>query len=119
MGKKIIFTQKAPIPVGPYSQAIEKNGFLFLSGQIPAKSGDIKTQTKEVLDNIKVILEEAGYRLEDVVKTTIYLTDLANFSEVNEVYKEFFPQEPPARSTVGVLNLPKGVGIEVEVIAIL
>lgn len=119
MGKKIIFTPKAPAPAGPYSQAVEKNGVLFLSGQIPTKSGDIKTQAKEVLDNIKIILEESGYGLEDVVKATIYLTDLSKFSEVNEIYKEYFPEDPPARSTVGVLNLPKGVGVEVEVIAIL
>lgn len=118
MGKRIIFTPKAPAPAGPYSQAVERNGILFLSGQIPAKPGDIKTQAKEVLDNIKTILEESGYRLEDVVKTTIYLTDLSKFSEINEVYKEYFPKEPPARSTVGVSSLPKGVGIEMEVIAL-
>lgn len=117
MGKKIIFTDKAPLPVGPYSQAVEKDGILFLSGQIPTKPGDIKEQTKEVLDNIKAILDRAGYGLEDVVKVTIYLTDLSRFSEVNEVYKEYFPKELPARSCVGVLSLPKGVGIEIDVIA--
>lgn len=119
MGKRIIFTQKAPTPVGPYSQAVEKNGILFLSGQIPANTGvDIKAQAREVLDNIKTILEESGYKMEDVVKTTIFLTDLSRFSDVNEVYKEFFPKDPPARSTIGVLNLPKGVGIEIDVIAL-
>lgn len=119
MGKKIIFTEKAPAPVGPYSQAVEKNGFLFISGQIPTDIGaDIKTQTREVLNNIKTIMEESGYKMEDVVKTTIYLTDLSRFSSVNEVYKEFFAKDPPARSTVGVSSLPKGVGIEMEIIAI-
>lgn len=118
MGKKIIYTQKAPLPAGPYSQAVEKNGFLFLSGQIPSNiTGDIKAQAREVLGNIKVILEEAGCRMEDVVKATIFLTDLSRFSDVNEAYKEFFQKNLPARSTVGVVSLPKGAGIEMEVIA--
>lgn len=118
MSKKIIYTQKAPEPVGPYSQGVESNGFIFLSGQIPMDStADIKTQTRQVLNNIKIILEEAGLGFENVVKTTIYLTDLSKFSQVNEVYKEYFPKEPPARSTVGVQGLPKGVGIEIEALA--
>lgn len=119
MGKKIIYTQKAPAPAGPYSQAVEKNGFLFLSGQISANTaGDIKSQAMEVLQNIKTILEAAGCKMEDVVKTTIFLTDLSRFSDVNEVYKEFFPKDYPARSTIGVSSLPKGAGIQMEVIAI-
>lgn len=118
MGKRIIYTPKAPNPAGPYSQAVESNDFIFLSGQLPADStADIKIQTKQVLDNIKVVLEEAGLGLENVVKTTIYITDLSKFSVVNEVYKEYFVKEPPARSTVGVSSLPKGVGIEIDVVA--
>lgn len=119
MGKKIIYTPKAPAPLGPYSQAVEMDGILFLSGQIPIDSKvDIKVQTRQVLDNIRTILEDAGYGLENVVKTTIYLTDISQFPIVNEIYKEYFPKEPPARSTTGVLSLPKGVGIEIEAVAI-
>lgn len=116
MGKKIIYTPKAPNPVGPYSQAVESGGFIFLSGQLPLNpEADIKIQTKQVLDNIKIILEEVGLGLNNVIKTTIYLTDLSKFSQVNDVYKEYFTKEPPARSTVGVSSLPKGVGIEIDV----
>lgn len=118
MGKKIINTQKIPASVGPYSQAVEMDGILFLSGQISSKIGaDITIQAREVLDNIRILLEEAGLRLENVVKTTVYLTDLSKFSIVNEVYEEYFPKEPPARSTVEVKGLPKGAGIEIDVIA--
>lgn len=120
MGKKIIYSQKAPKPIGPYSQAVEMGNMIFLSGQIPVNpdAGDIKIQTRQVLDNIKAVLEDAGYKMDDIVKTTIYLTDIKQFSQVNEVYAEYFSKEPPARSTVEVKGLPKGVPIEIDAIAV-
>ncbi len=125
MSKKIIYTEKAPKPVGPYSQAVEVGGFVFLAGQIPINpitgevvSGDIKVQTKQVLENIKAVLNEAGCGLKDVVKTTIYLFDLKQFAQVNEIYGEYFKENPPTRSTVQVAGLPKGAWVEIEVIAV-
>jgi 2-iminobutanoate/2-iminopropanoate deaminase len=122
--KKIISTSDAPAAIGPYSQAIRSGDFLFCSGQIPLdpKSGqmvsdDIAAQTRRVLDNISGVLKSEGLSLGNVLKTTIFLTDLGNFQIVNEIYGSYFSSEPPARSTVQVSALPKGARIEIEVIA--
>jgi len=126
MGKKVIQTNKAPQAIGPYSQAIQAGNFLFLSGQIPLDQntgelvkGDIGQQTQRVLENIKGILESQGLRMENVVKTTIFLKDIANFSQVNEVYATYFASSPPARSTVEVSKLPRNAEIEIEAIAVI
>jgi 2-iminobutanoate/2-iminopropanoate deaminase len=123
--KKIISTSEAPAAIGPYSQAVRSGNFLFCSGQIPLDpksgqivSGDIATQTRRVLDNIGAVLEAEGLTFENIVKTTIFLTDLGDFQTVNEIYGSYFKQHPPARSTVQVSALPKGAKIEIEVIAI-
>lgn len=122
--KKIIVTKKAPAPVGPYSQAVEANGFLFCSGQIAINpetnqvlQGGIPEQTELVMKNISAVLEEAGLNFGNVVKTTIFLTNMSDFPVVNEIYAKAFPSTPPARSTVAVAGLPKGVQVEIEVIA--
>ncbi len=122
--KKIVATSNAPAAIGPYSQAIERNGMLFISGQIPLKPGEseievssVNEQTKLVLVNLKNILETANYSLADVVKTTCYLTDIGTFSEMNEVYGQFFTIDPPARATVEVSKLPRGARVEIEAIA--
>ena len=122
--KKIISTSDAPAAIGPYSQAIRSGNFIFCSGQIPLnpKSGemvadDIGAQTRQVLDNISGLLKSEGLSLGDVLKTTIFLTDLGNFQIVNEIYGSYFNNLPPARSTVQVSALPKGAKIEIEVIA--
>lgn len=122
--KLVIQTAKAPAAIGPYSQAIKANGLLFISGQLPMnpESGqvdavDITSQTTTVLNNLQAILRAEGLDMQDVVKTTIFLTDLADFTRVNEIYGRFFPADPPARSTVQVQALPKGVKIEIEAIA--
>ena len=122
--KKIISTSDAPAAIGPYSQAIRSGNFIFCSGQIPLdpKSGemvgdDIGAQTQQVLDNISGLLKSEGLSLGDVLKTTIFLTDLGNFQIVNEIYGSYFNNQPPARSTVQVSALPKGANIEIEVIA--
>lgn len=124
--KEIISTSKAPSAIGPYSQAVKVGNMLFISGQIPIDpksgniiEGDIKTQTRRVLENIKGILESIGANLSNVVKTTVFMVDLSEFSDMNEVYKEYFPENPPARSTVQVSALPRNVRIEIEAIAIL
>ena len=119
-----IYTKNAPEAIGPYSQAIKVGNFIYTSGQIAlTKDGefldsDIKTQTKQVCENLKAVLESSGAKLEDVVKTTIFLDDINNFNEVNEVYKEYFKHKP-ARSTVAVKELPKGAKVEIECIAYL
>jgi 2-iminobutanoate/2-iminopropanoate deaminase len=125
MKKKIIQTEKAPKAIGPYSQAIQAGDFLFLSGQLPIDpvtgelvKGDIRQQTERVLENIKGVLESHKLGLEDVVKTTIFLKDMGNFSVVNEVYATYFPSFPPARSTVEVAGLARDAGIEIEAIAL-
>ncbi len=125
MGKKVIQTEKAPKAIGPYSQAIQAGSFLFLSGQIPIDpttgelvKGDIRQQTRQVLENIKGVLESEKLGMENVVKVTIFLRDIGNFIQVNEVYATYFPSSPPARSTVGVARLPKDAEIEIEVIAL-
>lgn len=124
MSDKIIRTDKAPAAIGPYSQGVRANGFIFFSGQIPLDpstgetvKGDIAVQTEQVMKNVEAVLAAAGVGFRDVVKTTIFLTDLADFAVVNEIYGQRFPAEPPARSTVEVKALPKGVAIEIEVIA--
>jgi len=122
--KKIISTDSAPKPIGPYSQAVEAGDFVFLSGQIPLKkdgviiNGDIKDQTKQVLDNIGEILSASGLSFENVVKITIYLFDLSDYREMNEVYVKYFKKDFPARVTVQVSELPKEVAIEMDVIAV-
>ena len=121
---KAIQTNNAPAAIGPYSQAIEVNGFIFASGQIPIDpatgefvEGGIKEQTRQSLLNAKSILIAAGTDLNRVVKTTVFLSDMANFTAMNEVYSTFFEQPFPARSAVAVKDLPKGALVEVEVLA--
>ncbi len=121
---KAISTSKAPAAIGPYSQAIEVNGFVFASGQIPIDpatgqfvEGGIKEQTRQALTNAQNILKEAGTDLSHVVKTTVFLSDIANFAPMNEVYAEFFTEPYPARSAVAVKDLPKGALVEIEVLA--
>ncbi len=125
MGKKqVVSCKNAPAAIGPYSQAIRAGDWLFVSGQIPLdqKSGevignDINKQTAKVLDNLTAILDSAGFALEDVVKVTVYMIDLADFAEFNQVYAQYFSKNPPARATVGVAGLPKGARLEIEAIA--
>lgn len=124
MHKTIIKTDKAPKAIGPYSQAVKIGNFIFLSGQIPIDpktgelvNGDIKAQFELVIENIKNILSEAGASLHDIVKATLFLKDIKEFSEINTIYGRYFDSEPPARSTVEVSNLPKGAKFELEVIA--
>ena len=121
---KTIHTNNASAAIGPYSQAIEVNGFIFASGQIPIDpstgnfvEGGIKEQTKQAITNAKNILKEAGTDLAHVVKTTVYLANMADFAAMNEVYATFFQQPFPARSAVAVKDLPKGALVEVEVLA--
>jgi 2-iminobutanoate/2-iminopropanoate deaminase len=123
--KKIISTSEAPAAVGPYSQAIRVGSTVYCAGQIPLDpksgqivSGGIEAQTRRVLDNIGAVLRAEGLTLDEVVKTTIFLMDLADFQTVNEIYASYFKQEPPARSTVQVAGLPKGARVEIEVIAV-
>jgi len=124
--KKVISTDKAPKSIGPYSQGILVGKFLFISGQIAIVpetgeliKGDIESETEQILKNIKAIVEEEDGSMENIVKTTIYLKDMSNFSRVNEIYGKFFTPMPPARATVEVSNLPKGTDIEIEAIAVL
>jgi 2-iminobutanoate/2-iminopropanoate deaminase len=122
--RKAVISEAAPPAIGPYSQAILAGGFIFTSGQLPLDregkliEGDILAQARQCLENLKAILEAAGARLEDLVKVTVYVTDLRDFAAINEVYARYFPKEPPARSFVQVAALPKGAGIELEGIAI-
>ncbi len=124
MKKVVINTDQAPAAIGPYTQALAVGPFVFVSGQIPADTkgnlvqGDIVVQTCQVIANLKAILAAAGLTLKDVVKTTVFLADLADFQEMNRAYAEFFPGHPPARSTVQVAGLPRGVSIEIEAIAV-
>ena len=122
--REVIQTAMGPAPIGPYSQAIRANQFLFLSGQTPLdpKSGEmivggIREQTERVLQNIKGVLEASGAALSQVVKTTVFLKDMNDFAAMNEVYGRFFTSAPPARSTVQVARLPKDALVEIEVIA--
>ena len=123
--KKVILSSKAPAPIGPYSQAIEANGTLYVSGQIPIDpatgevvAGGIEPQAKQVMQSLKAILEESGYTFDQVVKTTILLDDLGNFAKVNEIYGSYFGEGAPARETYQVAKLPKGVAVEISCIAV-
>jgi 2-iminobutanoate/2-iminopropanoate deaminase len=123
--KTVISTTDAPAAVGPYSQAIAAGPFVFCSGQIPLEpktgilvEGTITLQTNRVLQNIAAVLRAHGLEMEHVVKTTVFLTDLGNFGEMNAAYSEFFPSDPPARSTIQVAALPKGANVEIEAIAL-
>lgn len=123
--KKIINTSKAPSALGPYSQAVEANGTLYISGQVPVDpetgkvvEGGISEQTEQVMKNIGAILKEAGYTYENVVKSTCLLSDMNNFAAMNEVYGKYYPDNPPARAAFGVVKLPLGVMIEIETIAV-
>ena len=123
MSKEIISTDNAPQAIGPYSQAVKTGNLIFISGQIPLdpKTGDIvdgtiEDQANQVLENIKSICEAAGHGLEDIVKITIFLTDLGNFATVNEVMKKYFKEPYPARATVEISGLPLGVEVEIEAI---
>jgi len=122
---EVITSDKAPKAVGAYAQAVRAQGFLFLSGQIALDpstgeviQGDVAAQTRRVLDNLRAILETAGSALDRVVKATIYLTDMQDFAVVNQVYGEYFPAAKPARATVAVLGLPRGVKVEIDMIAL-
>ncbi len=122
--KRVIETKLAPAPVGPYSQAVEVDGTLYCSGQIAIDpetnqvlTGDVRTQAERVMKNINAVLKSAEMSFADVVKTTIYLTNMADFAAVNEVYAQYFKAHFPARSTVAVAGLPKGVNVEIEVLA--
>lgn len=124
MSKKIILTQNAPQPIGPYSQAVRVGNFLFCSGQIaldPASgqviSEDVMEQTKKVMENLNAVLNAGGSKWDSVVKTTIFLKSMNDFPKVNEIYGSYFKQNPPARSTVEVSRLPKDVLVEIELIA--
>ncbi len=126
MNKTVIATDKAPGAIGPYSQAVSANGMLFISGQLPIDpatgkmvEGDVGSKTRQIVKNIKEIIAQAGGSIEQVVKTTIFLTDLADFQEVNQAYGDFFQNNPPARSTVQVAALPLGSNIEIEAIVAL
>ena len=122
--KKIINTPNAPAAIGPYSQAVQAGNTLYISGQIPINPATktvpegITAQTEQVMQNIKAILDEAGYTFDNVVKTTCLLSDIANFAAMNEVYATRFPSNPPARAAFAVRDLPKGVMVEIEVIAV-
>jgi len=125
MGKETVATKRAPAAIGPYSQAVKANGFVFVSGQLPIDaetgkivSGDVKAQTKQVLENLKTILRASGSSLDNVVKTTVYMTDLKQFVSMNETYEKFFGNNPPARATVEVARLPKDVAVEIEAIGV-
>jgi 2-iminobutanoate/2-iminopropanoate deaminase len=123
--KSIIQTDKAPAPIGPYSQAVQAGNMLFISGQIaidPATnqliSGGIKEEAKQVMNNLDAVLKTAGFSFEHIVKTSIFLSDMNHFSDVNEIYGSFFHSDFPARETVAVLGLPKNVNVEISVIAV-
>ncbi len=124
MEKKVIRTDNAPAPIGPYSQAIQYGDMLFVSGQIaiePATGelvqGDIQLETRQVMENIEAILAAAGMNFSNVIKSTIFLMDMGQFAMVNEVYGYYFADNPPARETVQVAGLPKGVNVEISVVA--
>jgi 2-iminobutanoate/2-iminopropanoate deaminase len=123
--KRIVQTEAAPKAIGPYSQAVVANGMAYLSGQIPIHpatnqlvEGDIQAQTGRVLENLKAVLEAAGSSLSQVVKTTVYLRNMDEFPEMNEIYSRYFGSEPPARATVEAARLPKDVHVEIDAIAL-
>ena len=122
--RQTIATEKAPRAIGPYSQAVAHNGLLYLSGQIPLDpatgqvvEGDIAAQTERVLESLKTVLEAGGSSLAGVLKTTVYLKDLGEFTRMNEVYGKYFAEDPPARATVEVARLPRDVRVEIEAVA--
>jgi 2-iminobutanoate/2-iminopropanoate deaminase len=124
--KSVVLTDRGPKPIGPYSQAIKANGFLFVSGQVALDpktgdmlNGDIRQQTERVMENLKGILEAGGANLNHVVKTTVFLKDMNDFAAMNEVYARYFIMAPPARATVQVSRLPKDALVEIEVVATL
>ncbi|AEA12817.1 putative endoribonuclease L-PSP [Thermoproteus uzoniensis 768-20] len=123
--KEVVYTKAAPEPIGPYSQGVRVSNMLFVSGQIPIDprtgevvKGDIKEQTRRVLENIKAVLEAAGYGLSDVVMSFVFLADMSLFGQFNEVYAEYFKEKPPARVTVQAARLPRDVLVEIAVIAV-
>jgi 2-iminobutanoate/2-iminopropanoate deaminase len=124
MKKIVITSDQAPPPSGPYTQALAAGPFVFVSGQIPLNAagemvqGDIVVQTVQVIQNLKAILAAAGLTLKDVVKTTVYLADLADFREMNRTYAEFFPERPPARTTIQAAALPRGAAVELDAVAL-
>lgn len=125
MSRTVVSTLNAPEALGPYSQAIKTEHFIFCSGQIPIDpgtgvllEGDIGAMTRQVLSNLQAVLEAAGSSLAKVVKTTVFLADMADFAAMNAAYAEFFPLEPPARSTVQVAALPRGTRVEIEAVAL-
>jgi 2-iminobutanoate/2-iminopropanoate deaminase len=126
MRKEIVRTDRAPAAIGPYSQAVKMGEMIFVSGQIPIDpatgdivNGDIKVQTRQVLTHLKSVLEAAGSSMAKVVKTTVFITNMDDFAQVNEIYAEFFTTQPPARACVEVSRLPKNVSVEIEAIAVL
>ena len=123
--REVISTPNAPPAIGPYSQAIRANGFIFVSGQIPVDprtqqivEGGVAKQTEQVINNLEAILKAAGSSLANVVRTGVYLKDMGEFAVMNDIYERFFPQSAPARSTVEVARLPKDVRVEIDVIAL-
>ena len=124
-GKRIVKTDQAPAAVGPYSQAVIANGFVFAAGQIALDPGtaqlvpgDVRIQTKRVMENLSAVLAAAGSSMDKVVKTTVFLRDLNDFGPMNEIYGEYFRENPPARSTVQVAKLPRDAAVEIEVVAL-
>jgi 2-iminobutanoate/2-iminopropanoate deaminase len=124
MSKKIIKTDKSPAAVGPYSQAVLVDGWLYVSGQIPLDpasgevvAGDIETRTRRVLDNLSAVLQAAGGGLKDVIRTTVFLENMGDFARVNAIYATYFADDPPARACVQVAALPKGVDVEIDAVA--
>lgn len=125
MAKQVINTKNAPAPIGPYNQAIKANGFLFVSGQIPINpttnelvQGTVIDEAEQVMANLKSVLAEAGLNFSHIVKTSIFLSDMSFFAQVNEVYAKYVPEPYPARDTVAVKTLPKNVNVEIAVIAV-
>jgi len=126
MSKKVVYTPKSPEPIGPYSQAVIANNFLFVSGQIPINpetneliDGNIEEQTKIVMENLMNIVNSAELGAENIVKITIFLKDINDFNAVNGIYRQFFDDKPPARAVVQVAGLPKGVSVEMDAVAYL
>jgi 2-iminobutanoate/2-iminopropanoate deaminase len=125
MAKKIVSSDRAPKAIGPYSQAVDLGDLVFLSGQIPLDpasghfvgAGDIQAQTERVLQNLQGVLQAAGLTMAHIVRTTVFMIDLAEFPRMNEVYSGYFPQDPPARSTVQVAALPRGARVEIDAVA--
>lgn len=124
MEKKIIHTDKAPAPIGPYNQAVQFGNMLFVSGQIALNpetgelvQGDVQAEAKQVMENLKAVLSKAGMDFSNVLKSTIFLMDMGQFAQVNEIYGQYFGEDAPARETVQVAGLPKGVKVEISVVA--